>query len=189
MSCPKRLRYLQLHLVVTSVLRFLIADIRPDYFLIQTHGRHKVPSCPEIFAHEIALPTAKLPRDLDHTLFDVAHHIRHRNTRSIPAEADSDRPGPLAQVIEASVATFALITPTASTHFFTTSVVDLDLTTEGTASFLQPANYRSVSWQLSSLISLWIVIVMDVSELSYYLCNTSFHLYQTIYINKIILIN
>src|SRR5512135_1127928 len=45
----------------------------------------------------------------------------------------------LAQVIEASVAAFTLITPTASVHFVRAPAVDLDWAAEGTAYPLRPA--------------------------------------------------
>ncbi len=60
MSRPRRLLYVQFHLVVPFVFSFLVADVSPDRGLIQTNGGNEIATCPENFSGEV-LTSAEVP--------------------------------------------------------------------------------------------------------------------------------
>src|SRR6267154_2980621 len=72
----------QVHLLQPLVFLFLFADVVAYHGFVAAHGRDEVPSGPEVLSHEVALPFAIDPGQVDRALaFDEANHLRHRILR------------------------------------------------------------------------------------------------------------
>ena len=69
----------QIHLVQSLIFVLLLPDVLTNYALIAAHGGYEVPSRPEVLAHEIPLPLAVHPRQMNSTLaFDISNYLRYR---------------------------------------------------------------------------------------------------------------
>ena len=78
-AAPSGWLYTQLHLVVTRILPLLRAHVRSDHLCIPTNRGPKVPTGPEHFAGEMALPAPKAPGTRHRTFtLDIPYHLRHR---------------------------------------------------------------------------------------------------------------
>lgn len=69
----------QIHLVQSRIFLLLILDVLPNHGFVTTDGRNKISSRSEVLPHEIALPLAVHPRQVNRTLaLDVPDHLRYR---------------------------------------------------------------------------------------------------------------
>src|SRR5574341_105283 len=69
-------------LIEPDVLLLLPLDVLADQRLVPADGRHKVPTRPEMLPHEVPLPLAVHPGQVDRALpLDEPDHLRHRVLR------------------------------------------------------------------------------------------------------------
>src|ERR1700723_1306107 len=69
----------QVQLFQALVFLLLLLDVRSDHRLVSSHGRHEIPSCPEMLPDKIPLALSVDARQVDRALsLDKPDHLRHR---------------------------------------------------------------------------------------------------------------